>query len=175
MIFMRKALFLFIFFSSALLYAQRLEITPNEMKFEDIFQRLENVYFINEGNALLQIDSIVYNRDLYYVRFDNQYTLPFYLQPDDTVKMDCILAGYYYIPSSDTLDTMYVYSNSINGIEDLKVKIDYYDDDYGDGTINGFATDSILTPIPDANIYFFYEGSYIIHATITDQNGYYSA
>ncbi len=176
MIFTRKAVFLFAFLTSVMLYSQpRLEITPDDMEFEDVFHRLENVYFINEGNVLLQIDSIVYNNNLYHVRFDTQYILPFYIQPGDSVKMDCILAGYYYVPSYDTLDTMYVYSNSIDGVENIKVKIDYYDDDYGEGTINGFVTDSILTPIAGANIYFFYEGNYIIHSITTDEYGYYSA
>ena len=176
MIFVRNVVFLFAFLASAMVYAQpELKITPDDIKFEDIFSRLENVYFSNEGNVLLRIDSIVYDSNLYYVRFDHQYILPFYIEPGDTIKMDCIIAGYYYVPSSDTSDTMYVYSNSINGVKDIDVEIDYWDDDYGEGTINGFVTDSILTPITDANIYFFYEGNYIIHSTITDQFGFYSA
>ncbi|MDO8549527.1 MAG: T9SS type A sorting domain-containing protein [Ignavibacteria bacterium] len=175
MIFIRNAVFLFAFLASANVYAQpELEITPDDMKFEDTFSRLENVYFINEGTQLLWIDSVVYNNNLYYVRFDSPYTFPFYIEPGDTVKMDCIIAGYYYVPSSDTSDTMYVYSNSINGMEDIGIKIDYWDDDFGEGRINGFVTDSI-SPVPNTNIYFFYEGNYIIHSTNTDQYGYYSA
>jgi hypothetical protein len=175
MIFIRKAVFLFAFLASIMAYAQpELEIYPNDLRFENIFSRLENTYFINEGNALLQIDSIVYNNNLYYVRFNTLYTYPFYLEPGDTVKMDCILAGYYYVPYSETEDTMYVYSNSINGIEDIEIRIDYYDDDFGLGIINGYVTDSLSSPIPNANIYFFYEGNYIIHSVTTDPYGYYT-
>ncbi len=175
MVKIHKIIIPIIFFLSFHLFAQpRLEITPDEIEFENIFNRLENVYFINEGNALLKIDSIVYNSNIYYVRFDQPYTDFLYLDPDDSVKMDCILAGYTYIPSADTSDTMYVYSNSIDGVEDIEIKIDYYDDDFGEGTINGFVTDSIF-PVPNTNIYFFYEGNYIIHSTTTDKYGYYSA
>jgi hypothetical protein len=99
--------------------------------------------------------------------------MPFYLNPGDSTKMDCILVGYYYVPSSDTLDTMYVYSNSINGRESIRVKINYYDDDYGEGTITGLVTDG-SSPIADAGIYFFYRGNYIIHTARTDQSGFYS-
>ncbi|HSP87168.1 MAG TPA: T9SS type A sorting domain-containing protein [Ignavibacteriaceae bacterium] len=151
-----------------------MEINPSDIKFEDVFSRLENVYFINEGNSLLRIDSIIYNNDLYFVRFDNQYILPFFIEPGDTIKMDCVLAGYYYVPSADTSDTMYVYSNSINGPEDIDVDIDYWDDDFDNGIISGFITDSIF-PIPDAKVYFMYEGNYIIHSTTSDIYGFYTA
>ncbi len=175
MVKIHKIIISFILFLSFHLFAQpRLEIKPDEIEFENIFNRLENVYFINEGDAALRIDSVVYNRNIYYIRFDQPYTNVFYLEPDDSVKMDCILAGYTYIPSSDTSDTMYVYSNSERGVEDIKVKIDYYDDDLEEGTINGLVTDGI-SPIVGAVIYFFYEGNYIIHSTNTDQSGSYEA
>ncbi|RPI73490.1 MAG: hypothetical protein EHM47_06020, partial [Ignavibacteriales bacterium] len=102
-----KTVFLITFFIPVIAFSQpELKIDPDELKFEDIFHRLENANFINRGTELLRIDSIVYNNNLYYVRFDNQYILPFYIEPDDTVRMDCILAGYYYVPSADTADTM---------------------------------------------------------------------
>jgi hypothetical protein len=151
-----------------------LKITPDKLKFEDVFNRLENAYFINEGDDPLKIDSIVYNNNLYYVRFDNPYSMPVYIEAGDTVKMDCILAGYYHVSSADTADTMYVYSNSIKGLERIRVRIEYWDDDFHKGTINGQVTDSLSSPIPNANIYFFYDGNYIIHTTTTDQNGFYS-
>lgn len=175
MIFIWKATFFLVIYASLIVYAQpELEIDPDDIEFENIFSRLENIYFINEGDEPLRIDSIEYNNDLYFVRFDNQYILPFYIQPGDTVKMDCILAGYYYVPSSDTSDTMYVYSNSIDSIENIDVEIDYWDDDFDEGIISGFISDNISV-IPNANIYFLYEGNYIIHSTTTDIYGFYSA
>lgn len=175
MIFSFKAVFLFAFFASLAAYAQpELEIDPDDLRFENIFNRLENTYFINEGNQTLQIDSIVYKNNLYYVRFDNQYVMPFYILPGDTVKMDCILAGYYYVPSADTSDTMYVYSNSIDGVEDIDIEIKYWDDDFDTGIINGLLTDTLLTPLSNVNIYFLYEGNYVIHSAITDQYGLYT-
>jgi hypothetical protein len=159
---------------SHLTFPQQLEITPNEIEFEDIFNRLENVYFINTGSQPLIIDSLGYKFDLYYVRFDQPALYPFMINPGDSVKMDCIIAGYHYVQSADTLDTVYVYSNSLSGIEELKIKIDYFDDDHGDGIINGQVTDSVGA-VENAEIYFFYEGNYVVHTTQTNQFGYYSA
>ena len=174
--FFLKAAFLLILLISTPGYAQpELEIDPDDLRFESIFDRLENTYFINEGNVQLRIDSIVYKSNLYYLRFDNQYVMPFFIEPDDTVRMDCILAGYYFVPSADTSDTMYVYSNSIDGVEDIEIKIDYWDDDFDTGIINGYVTDSVSSPIANANIYFFHEGNYIIHTLETDQNGFYTS
>jgi hypothetical protein len=166
---------LFFLIASGFAFSQpRLEISPDEIEFEDIFNRLENVYLINEGNQPLIIDSIKYKLNLYFIRFDRPALYPFMISPGDSVKMDCILAGYYYVPSTDTLDTLYVYSNSVSGIEEIKVKIDYFDDEPGDGIINGQVTDDVGV-VQNAKIYFFYEGNYIIHVTQTDQFGYYSA
>lgn len=167
---------LFLIVISGFSFSQpRLEISPDDIEFEDIFNRLENVYFKNIGNQPLIVDSIKYKADLYFIRFDRPALYPFIINPGDSVKMDCILAGYYYVPSADTLDTLYVYSNSVSGREDIKVKIDYFDDNGGEGIINGQVTDSIGGIIQGANVYFFYEGNYIIHKTITDQFGFYSA
>ena len=173
--FFLKLLLLSLFFIPLFAYAQRLDIKPGHIDFENIFSRLENVYFINDGEQLLRIDSVAYNNNLYYIRFNSTYSFPFFIEPDDSVKMDCILAGYYYVPSSDTLDTMYVYSNSTHGVEDLDVRIKYWDDDFDTGIINGYVTDSVSSPIANANIYFFHEGNYIIHTLETDQNGFYTS
>ena len=173
--FIYKTLFLFVFIAPVLTYAQRLDIEPHDIRFEDIFSRLENVYFINEGDQPLRIDSVVYNNNLYYIRFDSPYTFPFYIEPDDSVKMDCILAGYYYVPFSEIRDTMYVYSNSTNGVEDIRIRIDYWDDDFTPGTITGYVTDTLSSPLSNVNIYFFYEGNYVIHSTTTDLAGFYSS
>src|SRR5690606_39561363 len=117
-----KTIILLSFFPLLVLAQPELEIEPDDLRFEDIFSRLENAYFINEGNVTLRIDSIVYKNHLYYVRFDNQYTMPFFIEPYDTVRMDCILAGYYFVPSIDTSDTMWVYSNSVDGVEKIEVE-----------------------------------------------------
>lgn len=171
MVMIKKNLFIALLFSVIINAQPLLVISPDEIEFVDIFNRLENVYFINQGNSPMLIDSIVYNNDIYYVRFDQNYTSPFYILPGDSVKMDCILAGYYYVPSADTLDTMYVYSNG--GVKDIKIEIEYFDDDQGEGIINGQVTDGVFA-VPGANIYVFYEGNYLIMQSVTDQFGYFS-
>lgn len=151
-----------------------LEISPDEIEFKDIFNRIKTVYFINEGNQILIIDSINYKNDYYFVRFDNwggQY--PIYISPGDSLLMDCILSGYFVVPSADTTDTMYVYSNGEDPVEDLKIKIKYFDDNYGKGIITGQVNDGIL-PIEGAKVHFLYSGTYLLTSVETDRYGMYS-
>ncbi|GAB4286739.1 MAG: hypothetical protein Kow0098_02320 [Ignavibacteriaceae bacterium] len=172
---MRNLLFiLFLAIIQTSVYGQGLlEINPDNIEFEDIFNRLETVQLYNDGNAPLTIDSLAYNKDYYYIRFDGPWTYPFVLNPGDTVNMDCILAGFYIVPSSDTLDTLYVYNSGEDSIEYLRIKIDYYDDDYNFGTIEGQIL-SNSNPVPDAEVRFFYNGSYWVTSAFTDFQGNFS-
>ena len=175
MIKLLKLLLLFFVVAPVFLFSQpRLVITPNEIEFKDTFHRLGNAYFINTGTEDLVIDSIVYNYSYYFVRFDKYLSYPLTLSPGDTIQMDCILAGYYYPLSADTLDAMYVYSNSIDSTEAIKIKVDYYYDKLENGTISGQVTDG-GGAIAGARISFLYAGNYLIQTMQTDQNGYYSA
>jgi hypothetical protein len=171
-----KFTIIFFVFNSLLLIGQpRLEITPDVIEFEDIFHRNKNVYFINTGDAPLRIDSLVYKRyNYYFIRFNRPWEYPVILQPNDSVKMDCILESYVYVQSADTSDTLLVYNNGERPIEKLKIKIKYYDDDYGRGYISGIVTNG-TSPIDNAKIYFFYNNNYIISSTRTNQSGYYYA
>lgn len=158
-----------------LLAQPRLELTPDDIEFEDIFHRNKNVYFINTGNEPLRIDSLVYKKyNHYFLRFDRPWEYPVILQPNDSVKMDCILESYVSVPAADTSDTLFIYNNGIKPIEILKIKIKYFDDDYRRAYINGFVTNENL-PVDSAIVYFFYENNYIIASAYTNQNGYYSA
>mgnify|MGYP005839548799 CR=1 FL=1 len=152
----------------------RLEITPDDIEFEDIFHRNKNVYFINTGNAPLRIDSMVYKRynNYYFLRFDRPWEYPVILQPNDSAKMDCILESYVYVPAVDTSDTLFIYNNGTKPIEKLKIKIKYFDDDYGRAVINGFVTSDSL-PVDSAKVYFLYENNYIIASAVSNQNGFY--
>ncbi|MFO7447534.1 MAG: carboxypeptidase regulatory-like domain-containing protein [Ignavibacteriaceae bacterium] len=155
------------------LHAQAdLELKPNQIEFKSVFDRLENVYFINTGNETLTIDSIYYRSDLYYVRFNKHWYYPVDVLPGDTLIMDCILSGFRDVASADSTDSMYVISNSRDGMELIRVKIDFYDDRF-DGTISGYVTDGSV-PVPEANVYFLYEGSYITKSAKTDAAGFYS-
>ena len=171
-----KFTLIFFVFNSILIFAQpRLEITPDGIEFEDIFHRNKNVYFINTGDAPLRIDSLVYKKNSYYfIRFNRPWEYPVILQPNDSVKMDCILESHVYVPSADTSDTLLVYNNGERPIEKLKIKIKYYDDDYGRGYISGIVTNG-TSPMDNAQIYFFYNNNYIISSTRTNQSGYYYA
>lgn len=159
-----------------MIFAQpRLEITPDEIEFEDIFHRNKNVYFINSGNAPLRIDSLVYRKYSYYfIRFDRPWEYPVILQPNDSVKMDCILESHVYVPAVDTSDTLFIYNNGIKPLEKLKIKIKYYDDDYGKGSFKGQVTDGI-NPVDSATVYFLYNNNYVIKSVQTDENGIYNA
>ena len=111
-------------FNSILLIAQpRLEITPDDIEFEDIFHRNKNVLFINTGDDSLRIDSLVYRNYYFFLRFNKPWEYPVLLQQNDTVKMDCILESHIYVPAADTTDTLFIYSNGLKPLEKLKVKI----------------------------------------------------
>ena len=169
-----RLLILFFILSTNFLFPQpHLVITPGEIEFQNVFNRLGNLYFINTGTETLVVDSIVYNRDYYFVRFDAPLSYPLTLNPGDTTQMDCIMAGYYYVPSADTLNTMYIYSNSVDGMEEVKIRIRYYSDESRTGIINGQVTDGSV-PVQGANVNFFYAGNYLMRTVQTDENGFYS-
>jgi hypothetical protein len=147
-----------------------LDIKPNRIEFEDLFNRYDYAYLINKGDQILTIDSLNYKENNYIIDFEDNQTLPFTINPDDSVKMNVTLSGYYYITISDTLDTIYVYNNGIESPELLRVKIDFFEDEYGE--INGTVTDS-LQPLESAVVYFFYNGIYLLGTDSTDVSGNY--
>ena len=136
-----------------------LDIKPNRIEFEDLFNRYDKAYLINKGNQLLTIDSLDYNESYYIIDFEDNRQLPFTIVPDDSIEMNVTLSGFYHITVSDTLDTIYVYNNGINNPEPLRVKINFFEDEYGE--FNGTVSDS-LTPLVNTNVYFFYNGIYVI-------------
>ena len=150
-----------------------LEIYPSELEYEDIFHRLENAYFINSGNEPLVIDSIYYSHnDFYYVRFNRDWRYPLTIQPGDTIMMDCILSGYLNFTYEDTEDSLYIYNNGVNPYEYLKVKIDYYEEEFYSGTLQGnISSDGVS--VSNADVYFLYGGNFIIAKTTTDASGNY--
>ena len=161
-------------FNSILLLAQpRLTLFPDNIEFEDVFHRNKNVLFINTGNDTLIIDSLIYKNYYYFVRFNKPWEYPVFLLPNDTLKMDCILESHIYVTTADTTDTLFIYNNGLKLPEKLKIKIKYYDDDYGKGYITGQITAG-GTPIDSARIYFVYNNNYIINSVYTDQNGLYN-
>ncbi|HVO76302.1 MAG TPA: carboxypeptidase regulatory-like domain-containing protein, partial [Ignavibacteriaceae bacterium] len=151
-----------------------LKIFPEQIEFKNKSDRIENVYFINSGNEPLTIDTIVYNLGYYFIRFNVEWSYPQVLQPGDTVQMDCILGDYAVITRSDTADTMSIYNDQSQLLGQIKIKIDYFDDEYLQGTIKGRVTNS-AGPVNRARVYFIYSGNYIIHSEFTDEDGGYSA
>ncbi|MCZ7614014.1 MAG: carboxypeptidase-like regulatory domain-containing protein [Ignavibacteriaceae bacterium] len=166
----QKVLSLVIFITAVLAAQPELDIKPNKIEFEDLFSRIDYTYLINKGNAVLTIDSIDYNRSDYILDFEENQQIPFTILPNDSVKMNVTLVGFYYITYSDTSDTMFVYNNGINNVEELKVEIEFYEDDFG--FVVGTVRDS-LTPLDSTSIYFFYNGIYLIDKAITDASGNY--
>ena len=103
-----------------------------KIEFEDLFNRFDKTYLINKGDALLTIDSLSFNESYYIIDFEDNRQLPFTIVPDDSIEMNVTLSGFYHITVSDTSDTIYVYNDGINNPEPLRVKIDFFDDEYGD-------------------------------------------
>jgi Secretion system C-terminal sorting domain len=152
----------------------QLEIYPSQLEYPDIFHRLRNAFFINTGNQDLTIDSIYYsNNDFYYVRFNTNWRYPITIPPGDSIKMDCILAGYVNFVYGDTRDTIFVYNNSPNPYGMLQIKIDYYDNQYYTGVLQGNITSEGFQ-VSNADIYFLYGGNFVISHTTSDTNGNYS-
>ncbi len=159
-------------------YAQpKLKIEPDKIEFQSPFDRLKNILFINEGTDTLSIDSIYYGNyniyfNFYFLRFDVDSRFPIHIAPNDTIKMDCILTNYYYIPSQDTSDNMLVYSNGINPLMNIKIT-SYYKDTGGWGTILGSITGNNL-PSDNAHVYILHNGTRIGKSITTDASGFFS-
>lgn len=151
-----------------------LRLNPHRVEFENLFKRLKNVYFVNDGDQPLIIDSLTYTRNFYFARFNQRDYIPFTIYPGDSVKMDCILSGYTFIDSNETTDTMFVYNTGSNPVVNLNIQIDYSDDNFRHTTINGNISDG-TSPVENADVFFFYNGSYILNSVKTDVNGNYSA
>jgi hypothetical protein len=65
---------------------------------------------------------------------------------------------------------MYVFNNGIDNPERLRVKIDFFEDDFG--FVVGTVRDS-LTPLDSTSVYFFYNGIYLYDKALTDESGNY--
>ncbi len=156
------------------LFAQTsLKISPETVRFKNIFNRYEYALLINIGNQVLQIDSIAYKNSFYLLDFENGQQLPISINPSDTLKLNITLANFYNISLTDTTDTIFVYSNASVSHSNLKIKIDFFDDEYG--TCAGIITDELSNPIINSKVYFFYYGVYLFDSTYTDATGNYSS
>jgi hypothetical protein len=154
-----------------------LKVTPNQLEFRNMFNRITDVQFINIGNAPLTIANINYNKsELYFIRFDQYGGYPITINPNDTVHMDCILAGYYFVSKQDSVDTMFVYNDGTSTIEPIKIKIDFFESNQGLGSMNGnIKASSSNVPVYNAKIHFLLGGNYLIRSTYSDAYGNYSA
>jgi len=157
---------------STRLFAQpELDIKPNRIEFEDLFNRVDHAFLINKGDQILTIDSIAYNDSIYIIDYEGNLQLPFTILPDDTVRMNVLLSAFYQVTLNDTSDTMYVYNNGINSPEPLEVRIRFFEDEFGE--INGTVKDS-LSLAESATVYFFYNGIYLLDTAMTSNAGYYT-
>jgi len=147
-----------------------LDIKPNRIEFEDLFNRFDKAYLINKGDQILTIDSLDYNESYYIIEYEDNRQLPFTIVPNDSVEMNVTLSGFYHITVSDTLDTIYVYNDGINSPKPLRIKIDFFEDEFGE--FQGTVSDS-LTPLVNTRLYFFYNGVYLIDTATTDTLGNY--
>jgi hypothetical protein len=168
---MKLITIIFLLFISVALFAQpELDIKPNRIEFEDLFNRFDYVFLINKGDEILTIDSIAYKDSIYIIDFKDNLTIPFTILPDDSVRMNVLLSAFYEITINDTSDTMYVYNNGIESPEPLEVRIKFFEDEFGE--FNGTIRDS-LTLVDSATVYFFYNGIYLLDTARTNSAGYY--
>jgi len=149
----------------------KLKIEPESVHFKNVFNRLGNVLLINEGDEVLDIDSIYYNHNFYYTRFNVPIEYPLTILPGDTVQMDCILNRYQLVTSNDTLDNMYIYDKDHNEVGRIKIKINFYNDNQLNGTISGIVTDCSNNPIENASVYFYQDGKYLVDSVSTSDEG----
>jgi len=149
-----------------------LRIEPRNIKFEDVFSRYDYALLINRGDQLLYIDSLSVTKPNYLLDFENHPQLPFTIQPDDTVKLNITLKNFYSITVNDTTDTIWVYSNDSGSPRDIRIKIDFFDDNLGNCI--GLIADESLNPIANSKVYFFYYGIYLFDSTSTDNAGIYT-
>jgi hypothetical protein len=149
-----------------------LDIEPRRVEFEDVFSRYDYTLLINKGDQVLRIDSISLSKSFYLLDFENSQQLPIFLNPDEAVRLNIILSNFYNITVTDTTDTVWVYSNDPESPRDLRIRIDFFDDDYGD--CSGTVTDEQLNGLPDSKLYFLYYGTYLFDSTFTDAAGNYS-
>ncbi|WP_304130237.1 carboxypeptidase regulatory-like domain-containing protein [Ignavibacterium album] len=166
-------IFILLFLSTNLAQPD-LRIEPRNIVFENIFNRIDSAIVYNRGNEPLRIDSLSSANPFYIVSFEGGLVTPFFIQPNDTITATILLSNFYNITVSDTVDTLWFYSNDPGGPRDLRIKIDFFDDD-DRGICSGIISDEQQNPLADVKIYFLYWGIYIIDSTSTDSNGNYSS
>lgn len=168
---MKLRVITFLIFITSYLAAQpELDIKPNRIEFEDLFNRFDYAFLINKGNQNLTIDSLAYNDSIYVIDFEDNQTIPFTILPNDSVRMNVLLSAFYQVTINDTSDTILVYNNGIQNPKLLEVRIKFFEDEFGE--FNGTVRDS-LNPVDSATVYFFYNGIYLLDTAKTASSGNY--
>lgn len=172
---MFKIVFLFVIsllITSEIFPQPDLRIDPNRVRFRDIFTRIDSTFFINEGDQVLSIDSLVYTKSNYYsIYFEGNKQIPFTIEPDDTVTTYVVLENFYNITVTDTSDTIWVYNSGNIDPERLRIQIEFFDDDTA--TVICYVKDEFQQPLSNTDLYYFYYGIYLVGEARTDPNGYY--
>lgn len=149
-----------------------IKIEPRNIKFEDLFSRFDYTLLYNDGDQVLYIDSLSATKPYYILEFEDNQQLPIALNPNDTVRLNITLTNFFNITVNDTTDTVWVYSNDPESPRDIRIKIDFFDDDLGN--CFGLISDESSIPIPNSTVYFFYYGIYLFDSTLTDNAGIYT-
>ena len=149
-----------------------IKIEPRNIKFEDLFSRFDYTLIYNNGDQILYIDSLSATKPYYILEFEDNQQLPIALNPDDTIRLNITLTNFYNITVNDTTDTVWVHSNDPESPRDLRIKIDFFDDNFGDCI--GLISDESANPIANSKVYFFYYGIYLFDSTSTDDSGIYN-
>lgn len=167
-------LILFFLLSVTAIAQPNVTAAPSSVTFNNAFDRLVPVVFINRGNQTALIDSIGYKWYRYFIRFNKYSSFPLQITPGDTLKMDCIYSGFFYASVSDSLDTMKVYVRNVSQSLNVPIKIKLGPDEYDAGTVTGTVTDTNNRIQANAAVYFFYENQGLYDSVFTDANGLYT-
>ena len=148
-------------------------VIVNNIEFEDVFERLKQINVVNTSSAAIQIDSLVYSTDRYYIRTNSGTGIPAAIPAYDTLKLDCILRSSALISSVDVMDSLLIYSSASTQAIKVNIKIDFFDDDAGYGRLTGKIS-STSTALAGVKLLFFYDGKYLIDSAKTNSYGVYS-
>ncbi len=163
------------FVFSNILAQPQLKIFPDTLTYPNEFERLQNLFFINEGNENLIIDSVFVYENVYFFRYNNIIPdFPIEIAPGDTVEMDCIFWNYLNVTPNQLDNSILIFSNDSARVKNVPTVIDFAADTIGTGQIEGFITDENNSPLENVSLYFYKWGVILFDSVLTDSEGHYN-
>ncbi len=164
----------FLCIGDSLVAQPQLVVLPKEIHFKSQFSKYTRITFLNTGNQNLSIDSIRYGYDRYFFRFDKGSGYTPQIAPHDSLFMDCYLLSSAMISLKDINDSMMIYTSPPFKVYKVKIHVDFFENEYNMGTIQGYVNQGISPGGMRASVYFFFNGKYLIDSVRTDPSGFFS-